>query len=148
MHRLMLTLLLLSAPLASAKAPVLPPVLECTETCQQFAFNGSCNYRTSCLLAGDCMTSRTCAQFDYRGTCMDEAFQKTCAVATCPGVPAAPPQFPIRCEIRCQKRDPYGNCLYTTDCDIQGRCIRLTDCERFDTFGTTCISERTTQSCY
>lgn len=148
MPKMLLALVLSCASLMASHPAIAEPILQCTEICQQFAFNGSCNYRTSCTLSGDCMTSKTCAQFDYRGLCLDEAIQKTCAVATCPGVPATPPQFPITCEIRCQKRDSFGRCLYTTGCEIQGRCIRLTDCERFDNFGKTCLSERIIQTCY
>jgi hypothetical protein len=138
---------LLGSPVrAAAQNPA--PVLECTESCRRFANDSSCAYRSSCRFEGNCVTARTCASFDFFGGCGDERETKTCAVPVCPGYPVPAPQFPITCETRCQKRDSYGQCLYTTACEINGRCMKLTDCEKFDSFGEKCLSERVVQSCF
>ncbi|NBT36182.1 MAG: hypothetical protein EBT03_11740 [Betaproteobacteria bacterium] len=142
---------ILSAPLAGADFPTNPvpaPVLQCTEGCQKFDYTGACTYRTTCLQQGDCMSLTSCARFDFSGACTDSRVTQTCAVAGCPGYPLPAPQFPITCESGCQKRDVHGDCIYTARCEIIGRCIHRTDCERFNNFGDECLSERVLHSCY
>ncbi len=132
---------------ANAQVPMFP-VLECTESCRRFEMDGTCSHRSTCLKVGDCMTATTCESFDFFGACRDERVTKTCAVAACPGYPIPAPQFPISCQSSCQKRNTQGDCIYTTSCEITGRCVQVTDCERFNTFGDTCLSERVIHSCY
>jgi len=127
-------------------------ILECIESCQRFDFDGTCTYRTQCQItsgpAGDCMTTATCAQFDFDGKCRDEVIKKVCAVPACPQYPVPAPQFPIACESQCQKRDITGNCVYFTGCEIQGRCMHQTECQRFDAFNQNCLSEKIQHTCY
>ena len=140
--------LLLGHSVVNGPALADEPILQCTETCQQFAFNGSCSYRTRCDISAECMTLTTCAQFDSRGRCLDERVQKLCALPVCPGYPVPAPSFPISCDSECQKRDSFGKCVYFSRCEIQGRCMHQTECERFDTFDKKCISEKTQHTCY
>jgi hypothetical protein len=153
MNRLSILLLVVLSSLlnlsarAHAQVPIFP-VLECMESCQRFERDGTCKHRSSCLKQGDCMTATTCESFDFFGVCKDERVTKTCAVASCPGYPVPAPQFPISCESACQKRNSHGDCVYSTSCEITGRCVQITDCERFNTFGDTCLSERIVHACY
>jgi len=145
---LALGILLSSASSFAQGLPRNQPVLECTENCRRFNNEGTCEYRSECRFDGDCVSFKTCGSFDFFGGCSDERVTKTCAVPACPGYPIPSPQFPITCESRCQKRDAFGKCIYTTGCEIQGRCMTQTDCEKFDTFGEKCLSERLVRSCY
>ncbi len=124
------------------------PVLQCAELCKRFEQDGTCTSRSTCLKQGDCMTATSCEGFDFFGACNDERVVKTCAVAACPGYPVPAPQFPISCQTSCQKRNSFGDCIYTTSCEIQGRCVQVTDCEKFNSFGDTCLSERVLHTCY
>lgn len=135
-----------SANLPGTPGPI--PVLQCTEGCQKFDYTGDCTFRTTCLQQGDCMSLTACAHFDYTGACTDTKITQNCAIPACPGYPIPLPQFPITCETGCQKRDVRGDCVYTTRCEIIGRCTHRTECERFNNFGDECLSERVQHSCY
>ena len=152
MNKLLAALVLSLSINAVAALPVvqLPgiPVLQCTDGCQKFDFTGACTYHTNCQKDADCMTFTQCARFDFTGACTDESATRSCAVAACPGYPVPSPQFPITCQTQCQKRDISGNCIYTTGCQIDGRCTHETRCERFNNFGDQCVSETTTHTCY
>lgn len=149
--RMLSAVLVLFSTLAGADSSVRfpgQPVLECIETCQRFDGGGDCQYRTSCVFSGDCVSAKSCARFDSYGACKDERTRKICGIPSCPGVPQPLPQFPIGCEEVCQKRNSYGDCVYTSRCEIRDRCVHLTTCERFDSYGEACVSEQAQHACY
>lgn len=152
MKTLLSALILISSITSSWATPGSPdgptPVLQCIEGCQKFDYTGDCTFRTTCLQQGDCMSLTSCAHFDYTGTCTDTKVTQNCALPTCPGYPVPTPAFPITCETGCQKRDIRGDCVYTSRCEIVGRCTHRTDCERFDIHGEQCLSERVQHTCY
>lgn len=55
----------------------------------------------------------------------------------------------LTCTEQCQEFDAFANqCLYQTTCELQGRCVTHTYCDRWDAFSQTCLTEVDETSCH